>query len=280
MDDPSTPLEPYAPPITDESAPPPITVSASLGWPSLLVAIAATWVIGALFPDTSPWVLASATAAPLVAWFVSRIAVGAVNERTLFSLNGSRWWVFLALPIMTVSLSGFAVGIWGTHDALSPFDRGEEGVWVRRIAEFKFADSYPYWLIASVVDELVFRGVLLTPCVTRYGRGKGIALTLALEWASGGGPLVGLIASLLYLRTRSLPLTLAAHVVGACLASALGAWAVPYVNDWAPHNLVLVAAIAFLAGATLVSVLAIRRLPPSPEVADGASAIAKTARTP
>ncbi len=70
-------------------------------------------------------------------------------------------------------------------------------------------------LFAPVVEELVFRGLLLHRWSHKWGRGRGLLLTsvaFALLHASPVNAFVlGMAFGLIYLRTGSLPLTMVAH---------------------------------------------------------------------
>lgn len=259
---PAQPVDPYAPP-TDAGRHPPPAASApqptatSIGWPSLFLAIAASWAIAWFLPATSTWISALASTAPLALWFVARVALGSVNGPALWAPTASLWWILTAAPVVGTIASGF---VFSNYEAYRAFDHFGGSEFFTLMTRYKFDDSYPFWIVDSAVYELVFRGAVLTPCVIRYGRGRGVALAVAAEFVAGGGVVVALMMSALYLRTRSLGLTLAAHLIGATAATAVTAWAVPHADRLTTP--VFVIAGVFLVVALVASLLDIRRVAP------------------
>lgn len=138
--------------------------------------------------------------------------------------DGYNW-----LPVVgLLAVAGvFTIGSWYvTAYGLSLFAPGlTEGI--LEASELEFADSIAagaMWtlvavLVAPVVEEVLFRGVLVNRWGVKWGLGTGIVASSVLFGVlhginTAGATVLGLVAAVLYLRTRTLIVPIAFHAGG------------------------------------------------------------------
>ncbi len=139
-------------------------------------------------------------------------------------------------------------------------------------AETSFPGLYNGWLIfvivivAPVVEELLFRGIILSRWANKWGAKRAIIFSsllfgvLHLEGTLGMF-VFGVVMALLYLRTRTLLIPIACHMLNNAVAVALGIWdfGVGDLSSLEDFRSMLWFAVIGLAIATPILFLYIRR---------------------
>lgn len=161
-----------------------------------------------------------------------RIRQARVNVTRLFGPAPSGPMLRLAtvaVPLGVLSVAGFWILFLPLSYAAPNFVR----TWAIEAAMRHPVDTVPIWLghtivaviIAPVIEEVLFRGVLLHRWALKWGTRSAVLVSSAL-FAIGhiellGHFLFGLAMAALYLRTRSLWVPIAAHALNNFLVSAI-----------------------------------------------------------
>jgi membrane protease YdiL (CAAX protease family) len=161
-----------------------------------------------------------------------RIRKARVDPERLFGPEPTKATLRLAtvaIPLGILSLAGFWILFVPLSYAAPDFVR----TWAIETAMRHPADTLPVWIahaliaviVAPVVEEVLFRGVLMHRWALKWGTRTGVLVSSAL-FAIGhvellGHFLFGLAMAALYLRTRSLWVPIAAHALNNFLVSAL-----------------------------------------------------------
>lgn len=222
--------------------------------------------------------------APILVGLILYLFGGLLAARALRRREGSRWWerppvaarqwgwTLLVVPVLMFEASGLQLllaGAWelspGLAEGFLEFMTGLD------------SDGGAGWfgveillgvILAPVVEELLFRKLLLERWIRRMGTTKAILAQAALfgvfHLLFVGAFVFGLFAALLYLRTRTIWVPVAFHVLNNGMGWALwaliapGVWygSIPAIRDAAPAA----ALIAGASGAVLVW-LAVRMWP-------------------
>lgn len=217
--------------------------------------------------------------APMVIGYAIYIFAGLLAVRAIRRREGPRWWrepparpaqwtwAALALLVTAFEAAGFQVAVAGAWE-LSP-DLAEGILGLMSVSDEPYS---PLWdgleialgvALAPVVEELLFRKLLLERWVRRMGTTRAIlaqaAVFAVLHLLFVGAFVFGLFAALLYLRTRSIWVPVAFHVLNNAAGGlvwalvAPGAWdgSVPVIRETVGISIAVTAvtavALAWLA---------------------------------
>ena len=140
--------------------------------------------------------------------------VGLVAATLLFSV-AAIWLVYYSLSFIAPGLVDSLAGqelYAGDEDTSSPI-------------VYNLAILAMLVLVAPVLEEVLFRGILLTRWSVRWGTGRAILLSSGLFAILHPDPLgafaFGVVASLLYLRTRTLIVPIACHFLHNAVVAAM-----------------------------------------------------------
>ena len=142
-------------------------------------------------------------------------------------------WILVGVAVPLIALS--AAGLWLTYVPLSHLAPSfvtevvladEPPLFVAGVPVRNVAMAVCVVLIAPVVEELLFRGLLLHRWARKWGRWGGIlassAVFAVVHVEILGGFLFGLVMVMVYVRTQTLWVPIACHVANNALALAGG----------------------------------------------------------
>ena len=177
----------------------------------------------------------------------------------------ARSWSLVSLAIATFSIMIAAAPImmsliaWVAPDLLREFAERRDMMTTNTVIVAV--------LVAPIVEELVFRGVLLRSLVARWGTNVGIVTSAlvfgVLHVGAFGAVAFGIVMALVYLRTRTLLVPIACHALHnglVVLAGSLGPKDATLDVDAARGDLWL--GLLGLAGALAIFIAVVRRLRP------------------
>ena len=210
-------------------------------WPfaALLVLLVGTELAADLLGGGDAWTEAAAGAWYLGwgAWALRLCRRHGIGLRRLVGRprEPAAWgYVAMALPLLLLSAGLFVLQMvlasWVAPEAVREYLAGGQTVGGAPLAGA--LNLLATVAIAPVVEELVFRGVLLRSWTLRRGRTAAILGTAALFAVLHPGDLVGsfvfgVVLAVIRLRTRTLLVPIACHVLFNGLAALMGAGATP-----------------------------------------------------